>query len=182
MIKKAVFLDRDGTLIVEKHYLKNPELVQLEQGVVEALQLLTHNGYDLFIVTNQSGIAKGLITPEDFYATQVKTLSLLQEHRIAIKDWWHCPHHPGECGCRKPSPGMIVTGMSTYELSPENCWMVGDKVSDAQAGCQAGIRSVLVATGHCQRHPDFIQLPSMQSVAHHILSHDLVSLEDPTCL
>ena len=161
MQKKAVFLDRDGTLIKETHFLKDPRTVELENTVIPALHLLQAKRFMLFIVTNQSGIARQLLSVYDFLAVQSRLLHVLNTQGIQITDFWFCPHyvrptHPSNrfnrsCLCRKPKPGMLMEAMATYSLNPQNCWMIGDKEIDALAGQQAKIKSLLVHTGYKEK-------------------------------
>jgi D-glycero-D-manno-heptose 1,7-bisphosphate phosphatase len=153
--QKAVFLDRDGTLIVEKHYIKNPQDVELEFGVVEGLNLLKNNGYLLIMVTNQSGIGRGLLTLADFEAVQTKFFELLAEQGLNLDAVYMCPHHPNDaCSCRKPKPGLILQGISDFHLDPKVCFMIGDKESDCEAGKAAGTQSILLQT---ETAPNFLE-------------------------
>ncbi len=147
--QKAVFLDRDGTLIVEKHFLKDPADVAFESGVVEGLKQLKKCGFLLILVTNQSGIGRGLLTVSDFDAVQSRLTHLLAEEGLVLDAVYMCPHHPDDdCSCRKPKPGMILQGLDAFDLDPAQCFMVGDKVADTQAGDAAGVYSILVKTGY----------------------------------
>ena len=155
--RKAVFLDRDGTINVEVHYLHEPEKFRFEVGVVDALRSLKEAGYLLIVVTNQGGIAKGLYKVEDVEATHSHMIYLLKEEGIELDDIFYCPHSPNgleetglrkECECRKPNPGMILKGIEKYHLDPAMSWMIGDKLSDIEAGNRAGVHTILVRTGY----------------------------------
>ena len=147
MTQPAVFLDRDGTLMHEVNYCRDPADVRLFDGTREALLRLKGAGYVLVIVTNQSGIARGLLTERDFDAVQARLLELLGDGLIAAT--YMCPDGPaGESGRRKPSPGMVLEAVRDLSLDPARSWFVGDKAADVQCGLNAGTRTVLVRTGH----------------------------------
>ncbi len=145
--RKAVFLDRDGTLIVEKNYLSNPEGVELMPTVIPALHKLQAAGYLLIIITNQSGIGRGYFTEADFYNVQQKLFDLLKQDGIRIDATYFCPHMPDDdCNCRKPKPGMLVQAISEHTIDPKHSYMIGDKPIDAEAGNNAGVTGILLET------------------------------------
>ncbi|MEO6786792.1 MAG: HAD family hydrolase [Chthoniobacteraceae bacterium] len=147
MSQPAVFLDRDGTLMHEVNYCRDPELVRLVDGAGEALRRLKDAGFVLVIVTNQSGIARGLLTEADFHAVQARLLELLDDDLIAAT--YVCADGPaGESGRRKPSPAMVHEAALDLGLDLSRSWFVGDKDIDVQCGLAAGTRPVLVRTGH----------------------------------
>ncbi len=142
-------LDRDGTLIEEKHYLSNPEDVVLLPGVVEGLKAFREQGWGLVIVTNQSGIGRGYYTTEDFDAVQARLMSLLAEASVTIDGSWHCPHTPDDqCACRKPSTGMLDAACAQFQMRVSDCLVVGDKECDIALGALAGGCTALVRTGY----------------------------------
>lgn len=157
----ALFLDRDGTIIVEQHYLNDPHLVQIEDGVVEGLQAAQTAGYKLIIVTNQSGIARGKIKMMDYLAVHRRMLDLLSRHHIVINGTYYCPHHPNHgpsrlrksCACRKPKPGMIQHAIADHHIDPRRSVMIGDRHTDCEAGRAAGIRAIHIQTGHGPDEP-----------------------------
>ena len=168
-MNKAVLIDRDGTLIEECHYLADPARVVLESRVVPALKALDEAGYLLIVVTNQSGIGRGLITPEAFRAVQARVAELLAAHGLSLRAVYHCPHHPTEargpylvdCDCRKPRTGMLEAAIRDHELDRAASFMLGDSPSDVQAGRAAGLRTVLVRTGYGEEsartaRPDYV--------------------------
>ena len=147
MSQPAVFLDRDGTLMHEVHYCRDPADVRLVDGAGGALRRLKAAGFVLVIITNQSGIARGLLTEADFEKVQVRLMELLGDELIAAA--YMCPDGPaGESGRRKPSPAMVQEAVRDLGLDPARSWFVGDKASDVQCGLAAGTRAVLVRTGH----------------------------------
>jgi len=153
---KAVFFDRDGTLILDRHYLMDPKDIKLIDRIIPALRLLQQKGYSLFIVTNQSGIGRGLFSEKQYFSVRNAIHTLLKNNGITIKKEYFCPHHPKEakepylqsCECRKPKPGMILEAISEFQIDPKKSFMVGDKLLDIEAGQSAGVESILVRTGY----------------------------------
>jgi len=139
---RALFLDRDGTLIVDVGYPRDPARVELLPGAVDALGLATALGYSLVIVSNQSGVARGIISPEEARAVQVRVDELFAAHGVSFAGTYFCFHGPDEgCTCRKPAPGMLVRAARELGLSLRASVMVGDKPSDVAAGIAAGCRA-----------------------------------------
>lgn len=153
---KAVFIDRDGVINAEVEYLHEPEKFTLLPGVLEALKSLGEGGFKRVIATQQAGIGLGYFTKEDFFKVNQKMLGLFHGAGIAIDRVYFCPHAKGEkCPCRKPEPGMLSRGVEELNLDPARCFMVGDKTADLEAGRRAGMRTVLVKTGHGGRDGEF---------------------------
>jgi len=147
--RKAVFLDRDGTLIVEKNYLHNPEGVEILPGVVEGLGLLRQHGFGLIVATNQAGVGRGYYSVEAMHAVNERMKALLAEEGIALDALYFCPHAPDEaCPCRKPAPGMLEQATCELGISLESSFVIGDKESDILLGKGAGLQTVLVRTGY----------------------------------
>ncbi len=144
-----VFLDRDGTLIVEKHYLRDPEGVCLERGVVAGLKLLAGLGHPLIVLTNQSGIGRGLLTDQDARRVNARVAELLDEQGVHITGWYLCPHAPeSACDCRKPAPGMAIAAARDLDLVLEGSYVIGDKRADVELAAAIGGSGILVTTGH----------------------------------
>ena len=144
-MNRALLLDRDGTLIVEKHYLRDPDLVELIPGVIETIARFRDAGFKIIVVTNQSGVARGLMTDDDVRAVHAKILNL----GAAVDAFYFCPHGPVDgCPCRKPLPGMAIQAASEFDLDLSNSIVVGDKSADLQLGANIGSRTVLVRTGY----------------------------------
>ena len=156
---RAVFFDRDGTLMEDVHYCGDPAKVRLYPGVAPALRDLKRAGYRLFIVTNQSGIGRGLITEEQYHAVQREFLRQLGED--LIDGSYFCPDSPGVPSTRrKPEPGMLLEAAAEHGIDLARSWMVGDKAADVECGRRAGARTVLVLTGYGagqQCSPDFTE-------------------------
>lgn len=154
--RAAVFLDRDGALIEESHYLSSVEQVRLLPGVVDGLRLLERAGFALVVVTNQAGVARGYFPESQVGVIHRHLEDEFARRGVAISGWKYCPHHPTEgdgpykmvCACRKPAPGMLLEAARELTIDLGRSFMVGDKRSDLEAGAQAGCRTVLVRTGY----------------------------------
>lgn len=147
-MNKAVFLDRDGVLVNNSHhyYIWKEDQMELVDGVFDNLKLLQQNGYQLFIVSNQGGISKGLYTKEDIQKLHGHMITTFNNHQIIIRDILFCPHHPNieKCLCRKPSSLMIDKLVARYHISKAESVMIGDSESDMKAAQLAGIRGIRV--------------------------------------
>lgn len=147
-MNRAVFLDRDGTLIRDAHYLKDPAKVTIIEGAGDALARFRSAGFFVFMHTNQSGIDRGYYDWDDVQACNLKMLELLGLPENFFDDTCIAPEWPEkENGYRKPSPRFERETIAKYELTPMECWMVGDKWIDAETGLSAGMRAALVKTG-----------------------------------
>lgn len=151
-MNKALFLDRDGVINIEKEYLYKIEEFEFIDGVFSRCQHFQENGYLLIVITNQAGIARGKYTEKDFSLLNQWMLQQFNYAGILISKVYHCPHHPeftGACECRKPKPGMLYQAQKEFNLDLSQCVLVGDKEGDIQAGINAGIsRNILVRSGH----------------------------------
>ncbi|MCX3068377.1 MAG: D-glycero-beta-D-manno-heptose 1,7-bisphosphate 7-phosphatase [Cetobacterium sp.] len=155
-MRKVIFLDRDGTINVEKSYLHKWEDFEFEKNAIEGLKKLKDLGYEFIVVTNQSGIGRGYYTEEDLVTLNNQMTEKLKEFGIEILECFYCPHHPEkgigkykvDCNCRKPNPGMLLEGIKKYDVDIENSFMIGDKKGDLEAGKKAGLKSILVLTGY----------------------------------
>ncbi len=147
---KAVFLDRDGTDIVDPPDLRVDSLedLQLLPHTFEALERLAKLDYGVFIVTNQAGIAEGRITQQEFYEINNLFLEMVKPSGVKIIKTYLCPHaEQANCTCRKPKPGMLLRAAQEYDIDLANSWMIGDRHSDIMAGVHAGTKTILVQTG-----------------------------------
>jgi D-glycero-D-manno-heptose 1,7-bisphosphate phosphatase len=152
---KAVFIDRDGTLIEEVNFLHRVEDLQYFSYTDEAIRLLKANGFLVVLVTNQSGIGRGVYSEDDMHAVHAKIQTDLTEKLDAI---YFCPHLPNAgCSCRKPNLGMIEAAMADLPIDLENSWMIGDKSLDVELGLNAGIKPILVLTGYGKKHLDSLK-------------------------
>jgi D-glycero-D-manno-heptose 1,7-bisphosphate phosphatase len=173
-MKKAVFLDRDGTLNVDKGYVWRLSDWEWVPGALEALRRLKAAGFALVAVTNQSGVARGLYRAEDVDALHAEAGRQAREAGAAIDAFYFCPHLEG-CDCRKPLPGMILRGAKDLGVDLGQSWTVGDRLRDIQAGLAAGTRAIFLSNG--PEPSDLEKLPATAAVSPDILSAAQVVLE-----
>ncbi|WP_034388901.1 HAD-IIIA family hydrolase [Deinococcus sp. YIM 77859] len=154
-MRRAVFLDKDGTLIPDVPYNVDPALIRLSPGVGKALRALHGAGFALVVVTNQSGVARGLFPASALEGVEARLRELLAAEGVPLAGFYACPHHPGgavaeyarDCDCRKPRPGLLRRAAAELDLDLGASWMVGDILNDVEAGRRAGCRTVLLDTG-----------------------------------
>ncbi len=147
MTRRAVFLDRDGTVIVERHYLGDPAGVELMPRAAEGLAAWIRGGYRPVIVSNQSGVARGRFTLRDLARVNRRMEDLLRERGVRLAGIYCCPHHPdltGPCSCRKPRPGLLARAAFELGLDLGASVMIGDSERDAEAGRRAGCRALVL--------------------------------------
>ena len=145
--RPAVFLDRDGTLIHDAGYLADPALVRVLPGVADALIAMASAGFVRVVITNQSGIGRGMYTHADFEATQREMERQLDDAGASIDATYHCPHTPDAgCPCRKPGTALYREAIATLNLDPSRSWCVGDKLRDLEPSLELGCRAMLVQT------------------------------------
>jgi histidinol-phosphate phosphatase family protein len=167
----TAFLDRDGTIIVERDYLGDPDGVMLEAGAAEGLRALANAGFRLVVVSNQSGVARGKLTIGQVEAVNARVDQLLAAEGVKIDRWYYCPHGPDDgCDCRKPLPGMIDQAASDLEIDFIHSIVVGDKESDVALAATRGMVGYMVLTGHGREHEDFARR------AGHIVCRDLLKV------
>lgn len=156
MKAKAVFFDRDGVLNVDVSYLYRIEDLRWVDGAREALAYLTEHGYKIFVVTNQSGIARGYYTVEEMNRLHEHMMAEISAYGGKIEKIYFCPHHKEgklaefaiDCDCRKPKPGMLLRAFAEYDLDKEACFLIGDSPRDVEAAEAAGIRGYLYKEGN----------------------------------
>jgi D-glycero-D-manno-heptose 1,7-bisphosphate phosphatase len=157
MKRPAIFLDRDGVIIEEKHFLIDASQIEFVPGAIDALKSL--DGYLKIVISNQSGVARGFFTGDDVKKFQSILAAILTENGIQIDSWRFCPHGPDDnCQCRKPKPGMILDEAQKFSVDLSKSWMIGDKRSDIAAGKTAGVKTILVKTGYGGSEPDSEQV------------------------
>lgn len=152
----AVFLDKDGTLLEDVPYNVDPERIRLMPGAAEALARLDAAGYALVVVSNQSGVARGLFPEEALEPVRARLEELFRRAGARLAGFFFCPHLPDgkdpryavACDCRKPEPGLLLRAADELGLDPSASWMLGDILDDVEAGNRAGCRTVLVGSGH----------------------------------
>jgi D-glycero-D-manno-heptose 1,7-bisphosphate phosphatase len=168
--RRAFFFDRDGTLIADRGYIRKPADVELLPGVVHALTELRRRGFLLVVVSNQSGIGRGLSTEAEARAVADQFREVLEVQGIGLDAVYYCPHAPGvDCDCRKPKPGMLLKAARHLDVDLARSYMVGDKWSDCEAGEQAGCTPVLIRDS-----PPFGEVPGGWIVIRNI--SDLVQM------
>lgn len=141
MMNKALFLDRDGTVIEHVHYLKDPNQVRLVERCAEALRRARDAGYLLIVISNQSMVGRGTGTVEHVEACNTRMIELLAEKGVALDAVRHCPHAPEDgCSCRKPEPGLLNDCAAEFDIDLERSTMIGDNVTDVEAGVRAGCK------------------------------------------
>jgi D-glycero-D-manno-heptose 1,7-bisphosphate phosphatase len=152
----AVFLDKDGTLIDDLPYNVDPARIQFAPGAAHGADLLARAGYALVVVSNQSGVARGMFAEEALTAVERRVRELLADFGVPLAGFYYCPHHPAgvvphysqSCNCRKPQPGMLLQAANDLNLLLHESWLVGDILDDVEAGNRAGCRTALIDNGH----------------------------------
>ncbi len=155
MKRRAIFLDRDGTLVYPAHYPSHPEDLHLYHNIGPGLAVLQEMGFCLVVVTNQAGIARGYFTEADLLRMHEHLRAQLARWGVHLDGIYHCPHHPDgalpelaiRCACRKPQPGMLLQAAHDLSLDLEHSWLVGDILDDVEAGNRVGCRTILVDLG-----------------------------------
>jgi D-glycero-D-manno-heptose 1,7-bisphosphate phosphatase len=179
MRQRALFLDRDGTLVHARHYPSRPEQLLLYAGIERALLRVQQQGFRLLVITNQSGIARGLFGEEDLERMHAYLAATLAEAGVRIDGFYFCPHHPEgsvpelavRCDCRKPAPGMLLRAAVDHDVDLARSWFVGDILDDVEAGKRAGCRTLLVDLGSEPppatplRRPDFVARDTLHALA-----------------
>jgi D-glycero-D-manno-heptose 1,7-bisphosphate phosphatase len=162
--RRYVLLDRDGTVIVERHYLADPEQVELLPNAAAGLRMMQALGYGLLIITNQSGIGRGYFDEACLARIHQRMYDLLCAEQITLNGIYYCPHAPDvQCACRKPLPGLVEQAARELGFEPSACVMIGDKAADIELGQRIQAVTMLVRTGYGKQeeakaslHPDYI--------------------------
>jgi D-glycero-D-manno-heptose 1,7-bisphosphate phosphatase len=155
-MEKAIFLDKDGTLIQDIPYNVDPDLVRFNEGTITALKKFKNAGYLLIVVSNQSGIAHGYFPEEALRELEANLKEQLAALGVTLDDFYYCPHHPNgiipayarPCNCRKPKPGMLLQAAAKFNIEFSRSWMIGDILNDVEAGVVAGCKTILIDNGH----------------------------------
>ncbi len=155
-MKKAIFLDKDGTLIKDIPYNIKPEFIELQPDLINGLKKLQAAGFIFVIVSNQSGVARGYFRENALIKVESRIRALLRSQDLYLEGFYYCPHHPEgylaayrkNCLCRKPAPGMFFEAAREIDINLYQSWMIGDILDDVEAGNRAGCRSVLINNGH----------------------------------
>ncbi len=175
-MRRALFLDRDGTLNVEVNSLQRPEDLVLIDGAAEALAEARRRGWAAVVITNQAGVGRGYFSAETLERIHHRLTDELARRAVALDGIYACLHHPDEgCRCRKPEPGMILAAAAELAIDPTRSWMIGDRASDLEAGRRAGCRTALVLTGYgastaAEGHQADLVVPDLAAAVRCILS------------
>ena len=150
-MNKALFLDRDGVVNVERDFVFKIDQFVFNKGIFDVCLKFQNSGFLIFIITNQSGIARGYYSLNEFQLLTGWMINMFRIHGVKIQKVYFCPHHPahgGECECRKPKPGMIIEACNEFNIDLSQSVLIGDKISDIQSGEKAGIRTnIMVKNG-----------------------------------
>ncbi len=174
-MQKAIFLDRDGTLNEEMGYINHSSRFVVFDFTFEAIRILNKSGFLVFIITNQSGLARGYFDEELLTGIHKQLIGEAKKENAIIEKIYFCPHHKdgsvkkykADCNCRKPKPGMLLKAQKDFEVSLENSYMIGDRFKDVKFGQTNGLKTIMVMSGYglgeytyqkesWQKHPDFI--------------------------
>jgi histidinol-phosphate phosphatase family protein len=172
--QRAIFLDRDGTLIKDVDGLTSPEQLELLPGAAEAVREINHRGFRAVLITNQPVVAKGFCTEADVALIHRKLETLLGREHAFLDRIYYCPHHPEkgfageraelkiECDCRKPKPGMILQAAKDLNLDLKSSWLIGDSTTDLETAKNAGVKATLVRTGYAGKDGKFTAGPELE--------------------
>jgi D-glycero-D-manno-heptose 1,7-bisphosphate phosphatase len=187
-MNKAVFLDKDGTLVKDVPYNVDETLIEYEEDVIDSLVQFREHGFLLIMISNQSGVARGYFAEDALQKVSVKIQADLGMRGVSFEAFYFCPHHPEgsiekyscECQCRKPRPGMILKAAEDFKVDLSKSWMVGDILNDVEAGNRAGCGTILINNGNETewlkgefREPSF-EVANMKEAAEIILSTQLI--------
>jgi D-glycero-D-manno-heptose 1,7-bisphosphate phosphatase len=151
LIKKAIFLDRDGVIVEDTGYISSPEELILFPDVIPVLKKL-QNSFRLIVVTNQSGVARGYFTEKDLFEINERVIQMLDDNGVGLDAIYYCPHHPDvgkdeyrvACECRKPKPGLLRLAAKEFNIELDKSFLIGDKETDIQAGRAIGIKTIKI--------------------------------------
>jgi D,D-heptose 1,7-bisphosphate phosphatase len=170
---RAVFLDKDGTLVENVPYNVDPTLIRWCEGAIDGLRRLHEAGYKLFVITNQSGVARGYFEETALAIVEQHLMQELAQFGIPLAGFYYCPHHPEgtiapyaiNCNCRKPEPGLLLQAAEEHQLDLAASWFIGDILHDVGAGRAAGCRTILIDNGN-----ETEWKLSPQRLPHHLVS------------
>ncbi|EAM48928.1 D-glycero-alpha-D-manno-heptose-1,7-bisphosphate 7-phosphatase (plasmid) [Crocosphaera watsonii WH 8501] len=170
-LPQAILCDRDGTLIEDEHFLNDPTKIRWIDGVKSLLKRFHQAGVKILVITNQSGVARDYFGTETVETIHGQLQTDIREMGGEIADFYYCPHHPdgthpvygGLCNCRKPAPGMFFNAIKDHQLTPELCWVIGDRLRDLEPGIALGMRAFLVQTGAGKDHTKLLSEQAYQT-------------------
>ncbi|AZQ84764.1 D-glycero-beta-D-manno-heptose 1,7-bisphosphate 7-phosphatase [Colwellia sp. Arc7-635] len=171
-MNKALFLDRDGIINIDHGYVHKIENFEFVDGIFELCQLAISKGYQIFVITNQAGIARGYYDKQTFEALSQWMVSKFEEQNVSIGKVYYCPHHPDKgvnefvmsCDCRKPEPGMIMQAQQEYSIALADSIFIGDKISDMQAASNAGIETRILVDSRYTNESNIVDLAGVSRV------------------
>ncbi|MGU3537377.1 D-glycero-alpha-D-manno-heptose-1,7-bisphosphate 7-phosphatase [Methylobacterium sp. A54F] len=174
---RALFLDRDGVVNVDFGHVGTRDRFEFMPGIFDLARAARTAGFEIFIVTNQAGIARGLYTEQDFQALMDWVGEAFDRAGAPLRGVYHCPHHPTEglgdlrvaCSCRKPMPGLLLAAAQTFCIDMPASIMIGDRESDMQAGCRAGV-GTLFLLGQGPQDPRWRQVESLRDVIDYLVA------------
>lgn len=177
-MNKAVFIDKDGTLIRDVPYNADPTRIEFEDYAFESLHMLQQKGYYVVIVSNQPGISLGYFKEEDLKAVEKKIKQSLFENHVVLQGFYYCPHaETDHCDCRKPKPGLFFKAARDLEIDLARSWMIGDILNDVEAGKRSYCKTILIDNGNetewvwkKQRTPHYM-VNHLKAAADIILAH-----------
>ncbi|RJQ27590.1 HAD family hydrolase [Candidatus Parcubacteria bacterium] len=166
-MKKAIFIDKDGTLVHDVPYNVNPQLITLKADAGQILKRLKDHGYLLIIISNQTGVARGLFPKKSLNTVSQRIQELLKPWGIAIDDFFFCPHdingkvapYIKQCECHKPQTGMFLKAVKKYNIDISASWSIGDKLSDIEASRRVGCKAILLSNNNISEDNNYMQKP-----------------------
>lgn len=176
MKNKAVFIDRDGTINVDVHYLDYPDKFEMYPGVGNGIKKLKENGFKIIVITNQSGIARGYLTEKQLSNIHERMEKEFQKFDVVLDGIYYCPHHPDDnCNCRKPKTGLFEKAINEHDIDVKQSYMLGDKILDVGAGKKIGVRTIIIPEpqvreeliykkNECENNPDYVADDFMDAV------------------
>lgn len=175
-MNQAVFLDRDGTLSYDTHYLAAPDRLKLYKSTIPALSLLQSHTFKIIVVTNQSGIARGIFSESTLHSIHQRLTQLLKKNQVRLDDIYFCPHHPDQhCDCRKPKAALFYQAVREHQLNLSASFMIGDSVCDIEAGLTIGCQTILVLTGRGRQTLQIIRRKKALSRLPHFIAPHLLA-------
>jgi D,D-heptose 1,7-bisphosphate phosphatase len=166
-MNKAIFIDKDGTLITNVAYNVNPGLIRFEDHAFESLYLLQQKGYFLVVVSNQPGISLGYFKETKLKEVEEKIKLSLLKNRVMLNGFYYCPHAENEgCNCRKPKPGLFFKAAKDLEIDLSKSWMIGDILNDVEAGKRSNCKTILIDNGN---ETEWIW--NKQRIPHYMVNH-----------
>ncbi len=169
MVNKALFLDRDGVINVDSAYVYQPQKFIFVEGIFDLCRYFVKQGYRLFIITNQAGIGRGFYSEADFKQLMAWVSEEFAKQKLVIEKSYYCPHHPTagigyykiNCDCRKPEAGMLLVAAQEFNLDLSESLLIGDKISDIEAGKKAGLKKNYLIKSRYQADYDFSSIEQM---------------------